>query len=101
LLYVSPSQLIEVRRGSNRRARVLAMAEVMAERVAGCGACTLFDLGAAGFTRAEALALADEARAVLAGRALTPSPTAQAKKEADALVKKARRIRRRAKRVAR
>lgn len=59
-------QLEAALKNPERPSRTEAMAEIMREREASAGACTHLDLHAAGFTGAEILAYADQARALLA-----------------------------------
>ncbi|MBB4042049.1 hypothetical protein GGR34_003734 [Microvirga flocculans] len=92
---VSPSALSAARTAPDRRERIRLMAETMRERAATDGACDRNALRAEGFTEAEIVSYADDARALLSDRQhalrvrLSPG-----KREGLALVKLARRIRR-------
>lgn len=93
MLYVSASKIVSASRATDRAARVRKMARTMQEAAAAHGSCDLAHLRAAGFTTAEALAFADEARAILSGR--PPGAVNLAASEAARLIGEARKIRRR------
>jgi len=71
------------------------MARTMRRREADFGACTREHLFADGFTMAEIIAYADDARAILSGRRPAPvSPVARkARREGKRLVAKAKAVR--------
>lgn len=96
MLYVSPARIVAAGRAADRAERVALMARTMQEAAAAHGSCDLKHLSAAGFTTAESLALADDARALLSGRPLVAQAQADAAKaETGRLLDQARRVRRR------
>lgn len=92
----APSLIRAARAAPDRHARIRLMAETMRLHRAGPEeACTFHHLTAAGFTTAEVEAYRDDARAILSDRpriTLAPIP---GRMEGDALVRVARRVRRR------
>jgi hypothetical protein len=93
---VSPSRLDAARKVSDRSTRIQTMVDVMRDCAAAHGACQIQHLRAAGFTEAEIYAYADDARAVLSGRPNAARPVlSQGRKDGLALVREAKRIRRR------
>jgi hypothetical protein len=78
----------------DRRQRIERMAETMRERAAVDGGCDRNHLRAEGFTEAEIVTYADDARAILSDRPQANRPAlSPGKREGLALVKLARRIR--------
>jgi len=91
----SPSQLFAARTAPDRRERTRRMAETMREAAAVDGSCDRNALRAEGFTEAEIVSYADDARAILSDRPNANRPVVSAgRREGEALVRIARRIRR-------
>lgn len=91
---VSPSKLSEARTAPDRRQRTQRMAETMREFAAIDGSCDRHHLRAEGFTEAEIVIYADDARAILSDRPNAGRLTlSKGRREGEALVRVARRIR--------
>lgn len=90
----APSLIRAANAAPDKWARIGLMREVMLERAAGpTGACTVEDLCAAGFTRAEIAAYPDPARGLIAERAHVFGAMADGRMRGVILAQRARAIR--------